>query len=124
MHRRPRRPTLILVTSQVQSALRSLLHERPQPPQGVVPLRRNIRESSAAARGSASARARTGRVESAMPPCDLCSLSLPGGSDMRASLGAIAAFLLCLAAPTHAQEWPQRQVTIVVPFGAGGSKIG
>src|SRR5215470_8061384 len=40
---------------------------------------------------------------------------------MRASLGAIAAFLLCLAASTHAQEWPQRQVTIVVPFGAGGS---
>jgi tripartite-type tricarboxylate transporter receptor subunit TctC len=40
---------------------------------------------------------------------------------MRASLGAIAAFLLCLAAPAHAQEWPQRQVTIVVPFGAGGS---
>src|SRR5215471_4676353 len=39
---------------------------------------------------------------------------------MRA-LGAIAAFLLCLAAPAHAQEWPQRQVTIVVPFGAGGS---
>src|SRR5262245_66344105 len=39
---------------------------------------------------------------------------------MRA-LGAIAAFLLCLAAPAHAQEWPQRQITIVVPFGAGGS---
>jgi tripartite-type tricarboxylate transporter receptor subunit TctC len=40
---------------------------------------------------------------------------------MRASLGAIAAFLLSWAAPAHAQEWPQRQVTIVVPFGAGGS---
>src|SRR5262249_19891647 len=40
---------------------------------------------------------------------------------MRASLGAIAAFLLCLAAPAQAQDWPQRQVTLVVPFGAGGS---
>jgi len=40
---------------------------------------------------------------------------------MRAILGAIATILLCLTAPAHAQEWPQRQVTIVVPFGAGGS---
>src|SRR5262245_32139548 len=42
-------------------------------------------------------------------------------SDMRLGFGAIAAFFLCLVAPVHAQEWPQRQVTIVVPFGAGGS---
>lgn len=34
---------------------------------------------------------------------------------MRASLSAFAAFLLCLAAPAHAQDWQQRQVTIVVP---------
>jgi len=40
---------------------------------------------------------------------------------MRAILGAFATALLCLPAPAHAQEWPQRQVTIVVPFGAGGS---
>src|ERR1700754_3438534 len=49
----------------------------------------------------------------------------PGGPAMRASLGAFATILLCLllslAAPARAQEWPQRQVTIVVPFGAGGS---
>ena len=38
---------------------------------------------------------------------------------MRALLGAIATILFSLPAP--AQEWPQRQVTIVVPFGAGGS---
>jgi tripartite-type tricarboxylate transporter receptor subunit TctC len=40
---------------------------------------------------------------------------------MRAILPAIAACILGLAAPAQAQEWPQRQVTIVVPFGAGGS---
>ena len=42
---------------------------------------------------------------------------------MRAALaGGLAAFL-CLAAPAQApaQEWPQRPVTIVVPFAAGGS---
>src|SRR5215467_3007860 len=44
-----------------------------------------------------------------------------GGFNMRASLSAIALFLLCLASPAHAQNWPQRPVTIVVPFGAGGS---
>jgi len=40
---------------------------------------------------------------------------------MRAILGAFATIVLCLTAPARAQEWPQRQVTIVVPFGAGGS---
>jgi len=40
---------------------------------------------------------------------------------MRAILGAFATIVLCLAVPARAQEWPQRQVTIVVPFGAGGS---
>jgi tripartite-type tricarboxylate transporter receptor subunit TctC len=39
---------------------------------------------------------------------------------MHVVLAAIAA-LLCLAAPAQAQEWPQRPVTIVVPFAAGGS---
>jgi len=31
------------------------------------------------------------------------------------------AALVAIAAPTHAQEWPQKQVTVVVPFAAGGS---
>ena len=33
---------------------------------------------------------------------------------------ALAA-VLAVAAPAQAQDWPQRQVTIVVPFAAGGS---
>jgi tripartite-type tricarboxylate transporter receptor subunit TctC len=40
---------------------------------------------------------------------------------MRASLTIIAACVLGLAASAQAQEWPLKQVTIVVPFGAGGS---
>src|SRR5438874_160893 len=44
---------------------------------------------------------------------------------MRAVLAAVFAGALGLAAPAQAQaqaqDWPQRQVTIVVPFGAGGS---
>ena len=42
---------------------------------------------------------------------------------MRSILAAAAAaFALSLAGAAHAQEsWPQRPVTIVVPFGAGGS---
>jgi tripartite-type tricarboxylate transporter receptor subunit TctC len=40
---------------------------------------------------------------------------------MRAGFIALAACVLGLAAPAQGQEWPQRQVTIVVPFGAGGS---
>src|SRR2546422_6156025 len=46
--------------------------------------------------------------------------SSPGGLHMRRVL-AVAA-VVALAAPAHAQEaWPQRPVTIVVPFAAGGS---
>src|SRR4051794_21393262 len=40
---------------------------------------------------------------------------------MRALLANLIATVLMLAAPTCAQEWPQKQVTIVVPFAAGGS---
>jgi tripartite-type tricarboxylate transporter receptor subunit TctC len=41
---------------------------------------------------------------------------------MRYTLTAVALALLTALAPAHAQEtWPQRQVTIVVPFGAGGT---
>jgi tripartite-type tricarboxylate transporter receptor subunit TctC len=41
---------------------------------------------------------------------------------MRGIFAAFAASLLLIAAPAGAQgTWPQRQVTIVVPFAAGGS---
>ena len=40
---------------------------------------------------------------------------------MRSLFAAAFAGLLVLLSPAHAQNWPQRQVTIVVPFGAGGS---
>jgi tripartite-type tricarboxylate transporter receptor subunit TctC len=39
--------------------------------------------------------------------------------DMRGVLAVVAT--LAAAAPAQAQDWPQRQVTIVVPFAAGGS---
>ncbi len=41
---------------------------------------------------------------------------------MRGILAACASALVLIASPARAQEsWPQRQVTIVVPFAAGGS---
>jgi tripartite-type tricarboxylate transporter receptor subunit TctC len=40
---------------------------------------------------------------------------------VRAAFAAGIAGFLCLVAPAQAQEWPQRAVTIVVPFAAGGS---
>jgi tripartite-type tricarboxylate transporter receptor subunit TctC len=39
---------------------------------------------------------------------------------MRKAFAALV-FVLALATPLRAQDWPQRQVTIVVPFAAGGS---
>jgi tripartite-type tricarboxylate transporter receptor subunit TctC len=40
---------------------------------------------------------------------------------MRSLVAAVLAGLLVLLSPAQGQDWPQRQVTIVVPFGAGGS---
>jgi tripartite-type tricarboxylate transporter receptor subunit TctC len=40
---------------------------------------------------------------------------------MRGILAALVAALVSSAAPAYAQDWPTRQITIVVPFGAGGS---
>src|SRR4029079_7490680 len=44
---------------------------------------------------------------------------------MRAIFAAITAGVVGLASPVHAQDqaatWPAKQITIVVPFGAGGS---
>ena len=40
---------------------------------------------------------------------------------MRTVLAIAVAAILAMAAPANAQDWPQRPVTIVVPFAAGGS---
>src|SRR3954452_13230542 len=40
---------------------------------------------------------------------------------MRRALAAAIAAVFFIAVPTKAQEWPQRQVSVVVPFAAGGS---
>jgi tripartite-type tricarboxylate transporter receptor subunit TctC len=40
---------------------------------------------------------------------------------MMRSILAVVACIVGLVAPAQGQEWPQRQVTIVVPFGPGGS---
>ena len=40
---------------------------------------------------------------------------------MRRALAAAIAAAFFIAVPAKAQEWPQRQVSVVVPFAAGGS---
>jgi tripartite-type tricarboxylate transporter receptor subunit TctC len=40
---------------------------------------------------------------------------------MRALLAALLSAAFAFSAPAKAQDWPARQITIVVPFGAGGS---
>jgi tripartite-type tricarboxylate transporter receptor subunit TctC len=40
---------------------------------------------------------------------------------MRKLFGALALSVATLAAPAQAAEWPDRNVTVVVPFGAGGT---
>src|SRR5262245_9734617 len=42
-------------------------------------------------------------------------------SSVRIFVSALALVTLALAAPAPAQDWPARQVTIVVPFTAGGT---
>src|SRR5687768_8729967 len=43
-------------------------------------------------------------------------------TDVRSTLIAVAVSTFAFALPVHAQEkWPQRQVTVVVPFTAGGT---
>ena len=39
----------------------------------------------------------------------------------RGIVGALLTAFFALAPSAHAQDWPARQITIVVPFGAGGS---
>ena len=39
---------------------------------------------------------------------------------MRRTIIAAAAAVIALGAPSHAQEWPARAITLVVPFAAGG----
>ena len=40
---------------------------------------------------------------------------------MRALFATIVSCLIAFATPAAAQDWPARQITIIVPFGAGGS---
>src|SRR3954447_19259867 len=40
---------------------------------------------------------------------------------MRSAFAALLMMLAAFASRAQAQEWPQRQVTMVVPFAAGGS---
>src|SRR5437660_12029284 len=40
---------------------------------------------------------------------------------MRSAFAAFVTVVATLATPVQAQEWPQKPVTIVVPFAAGGS---
>jgi tripartite-type tricarboxylate transporter receptor subunit TctC len=41
--------------------------------------------------------------------------------DRRIVLGTAAAAMLALAGPSHAQEWPTRDITFIVPYAPGGS---
>src|SRR5262249_60550503 len=70
--------------------------------------------------GSTPRRTSTSAARPISRRCELPHRRSPGGLHMRRVL-AVAA-VVALAAPAHAQEaWPQRPVTIVVPFAAGGA---
>jgi tripartite-type tricarboxylate transporter receptor subunit TctC len=51
----------------------------------------------------------------------IAGLVMPRRQLMRAVVAFIAAAIVGLAAPAGAQDWPSKPITIVVPFGAGGS---
>jgi tripartite-type tricarboxylate transporter receptor subunit TctC len=44
-----------------------------------------------------------------------------GGNPVQRFLAALSLALAALIAPAQAQDWPSRQVTIIVPFTAGGT---
>src|SRR5262249_9434320 len=48
-------------------------------------------------------------------------LETAGGPYVRIQTFALALAALALASPAHTQDWPKKQVTIVVPFTAGGT---
>src|SRR6266705_2216821 len=51
-----------------------------------------------------------------------CEAQLTRSFQMRGAFAAFVTASVALVAPAPAQDvWPQRQVTIVVPFAAGGS---
>jgi tripartite-type tricarboxylate transporter receptor subunit TctC len=71
---------------------------------------------------TASADRRARPVDRHMPRPALTPAPVNRRTDVRSTLLAVAVSTFAFAVPAHAQEkWPQRQVTVVVPFTAGGT---